>query len=280
MTGIFKAFGGGDVMTGMSRMTYGFAAIIALIVIICLFVAIRNYLDERKKNSVSLKSQTAERKAEQRKKGLFNYGIIDGDEGDMNAGLDPTDPANQKGRGHANAGGTPRKGLKPVKATLPSKASVPKVGLKPSHASNDGMPAPTAMQPVMPVMQSSTGMPSQSYAGMPSSTAMPQSYAGMAAPSGMPPSAASMMPAPQQSATWHGGSNSDAYNAVNAPGAPVVEASFDDTDFALDQQPPQMVPQAPAMPAMQSAPAPVVPSHQEQVPVNPFETTITPESLH
>lgn len=251
MTEIFKMFGGGDAMTGMTYMTYGFVAIIALIIVICVFVIIRNYLSEHRKNSVSLKSKTAEAKASQRKKGLFNYNIIDGE--DDATGLDPTDPANQKNRRHANRHATtsnaPRKGLKPAKASLPSKA-VPKVGLKKSVSS------PSSTASMMPVQQ----------------TATPQN-----AIDGMFVDDGAVMSL-----------DNNAPIAGNAPSAP-VQSSLDDTDFTFDQ-PPVPAPVAPQMPTMPAVPVvqPVVPQQEvhspkhaasPQVLANPFEATISPDSM-
>lgn len=131
MTAIFKMFGNGDAMTGMTYMTYGFVGIILLVIIICVIMITRNSIDERKKDSVSLKSKTAEKKAEQLKKGLFNYDIIDGE--DESLGLDPTDPANQKRNAKHHNANTPHKGLKPANLNA-LKKSTPKVELKKSES--------------------------------------------------------------------------------------------------------------------------------------------------
>lgn len=131
-------FGNGDAMTGMTYMTYGFVGIILIVIIISIIMITRNSIDDRKKDSVSLKSKTAEKKAEQLKKGLFNYDIIDGE--DKSLGLDPTDPANQKRNMKHHNANTPHKGLKP--ANLNSlKKNTPKVELKKSES--------TSTQPVM-----------------------------------------------------------------------------------------------------------------------------------
>lgn len=131
MTAIFKMFGNGDAMTGMTYMTYGFVGIILIVIIISIIMITRNSIDDRKKDSVSLKSKTAEKKAEQLKKGLFNYDIIDGE--DKSLGLDPTDPANQKRNMKHHNANTPHKGLKP--ANLNSlKKNTPKVELKKSES--------------------------------------------------------------------------------------------------------------------------------------------------
>lgn len=81
-------------MTGMTRAVYAFTAIIGIITLVCAVFMIRNYLNERRKSGIQLKSKTAEKKRERRKQGLFNYGVIDGE--DETEGLDPTDPRNQK----------------------------------------------------------------------------------------------------------------------------------------------------------------------------------------
>lgn len=94
MTSLFKLIGNGDTMTGMTRAVYAFAAIIGIIILVCAVFMIRNYLNERRKSGVQLKSKTAEKKKERRKQGLFNYDVIDGE--DETEGLDPTDPCNQK----------------------------------------------------------------------------------------------------------------------------------------------------------------------------------------
>ena len=94
MTSLFKLIGSGDTMTGMTRAVYVFAAIIGIIILVCVIFMIRNYLNARRKSGVQLKSKTAEKKKERRKQGLFNYDVIDGE--DETEGLDPTDPRNQK----------------------------------------------------------------------------------------------------------------------------------------------------------------------------------------
>ena len=131
MTAIFKMFGNGDAMTGMTYMTYGFVGIILIIIIISIIMITRNSIDDRKKDSVSLKSKTAEKKAEQLKKGLFNYDIIDGE--DKSLGLDPTDPANQKRNMKHHNANTPHKGLKPANLNA-LKKNTPKVELKKSES--------------------------------------------------------------------------------------------------------------------------------------------------
>ena len=124
-------FGNGDAMTGMTYMTYGFVGIILIVIIICVIMITRNSIDDRKKDSVSLKSKTAEKKVEQRKKGLFNYDIIDGE--DKSLGLDPTDPANQKRNMKHHNANTPHKGLKPANLNA-LKKNTPKVELKKSES--------------------------------------------------------------------------------------------------------------------------------------------------
>lgn len=131
MTAIFKMFGNGDAMTGMTYMTYGFVGIILIVIIISIIMITRNSIDDRKKDSVSLKSKTAEKKAEQLKKGLFNYDIIDGE--DKSLGLDPTDPANQKRNMKHHNANTPHKGLKPANLNA-LKKNTPKVELKKSES--------------------------------------------------------------------------------------------------------------------------------------------------
>lgn len=144
MTAIFKMFGNGDAMTGMTYMTYGFVGIILLVIIICVIMITRNSIDERKKDSVALKSKTAEKKVEQLKKGLFNYDIIDGE--DESLGLDPTDPANQKRNAkHHNA--NTHKGLKPANLNA-LKKNTPKVELKKSESPS-----------TQPVMQTNANTP-------------------------------------------------------------------------------------------------------------------------
>ena len=131
-------FGNGDAMTGMTYMTYGFVGIILIVIIISIIMITRNSIDDRKKDSVALKSKTAEKKVEQLKKGLFNYDIIDGE--DESLGLDPTDPANQKRNMKHHNANTPHKGLKPANLNA-LKKNTPKVELKKSES--------TSTQPVM-----------------------------------------------------------------------------------------------------------------------------------
>lgn len=138
-------FGNGDAMTGMTYMTYGFVGIILLVIIICVIMITRNSIDERKKDSVSLKSKTAEKKAEQLKKGLFNYDIIDGE--DESLGLDPTDPANQKRNAKHHNANTPHKGLKPANLNT-LKKNTPRVELKKAESPS-----------TQPVMQTNANIP-------------------------------------------------------------------------------------------------------------------------
>lgn len=145
MTAIFKMFGNGDAMTGMTYMTYGFVGIILIVIIISIIMITRNSIDDRKKDSVSLKSKTAEKKAEQLKKGLFNYDIIDGE--DKSLGLDPTDPANQKRNMKHHNANTPHKGLKPANLNA-LKKNTPRVELKKSESPS-----------TQPVMQTNANIP-------------------------------------------------------------------------------------------------------------------------
>lgn len=147
MTSLFKLIGNGDTMTGMTRAVYAFAAIIGIIILVCVIFMIRNYLNARRKSGVQLKSKTAEKKKERRKQGLFNYDVIDGD--DETEGLDPTDPRNQKRdrkkKKHA-VRQVERVGMKavktePLKLTMSNK-SAQKVGLR--KRTDDTAPAASA----------------------------------------------------------------------------------------------------------------------------------------
>lgn len=155
MTSLFKLIGNGDTMTGMTRAVYAFAAIIGIIILVCAVFMIRNYLNERRKSGIQLKSKTAEKKKERRKQGLFNYDVIDGE--NETEGLNPTDPRNQKRdrkkKKHA-VRQVERVGMKAVK-TEPQKLTISnkntqKVGLrkKTDNAAPAASTANTMNEPV------------------------------------------------------------------------------------------------------------------------------------
>lgn len=135
ITKVFKFLGHGDTMTGMQYSAYGFMAIILLIVISCSIIFTLNFMEERKRMNVSLKSKQAEKKKEENKYGMFNYTIINGEDNSVND-VDITDPKNRSGNNSNNTsnGGKhrhhkKRNGLKEVPTRLIVENNAPKVSL-------------------------------------------------------------------------------------------------------------------------------------------------------
>lgn len=135
ITKVFKFLGHGDTMTGMQYSAYGFMAIILLIVISCSIIFTLNFMEERKRMNVSLKSKQAEKKKEENKYGMFNYTIINGEDNSVND-VDITDPKNRSDNNsnNANNGGKhrhhkKRNGLKEVPTRLVVENNAPKVSL-------------------------------------------------------------------------------------------------------------------------------------------------------
>lgn len=137
ITKVFKFLGHGDTMTGMQYSAYGFMAIILLIVISCSIIFTLNFMEERKRMNVSLKSKQAEKKKEENKYGMFNYTIINGENSSVNDDdVDITDPKNRSGNNSNNTsnGGKhrhhkKRNGLKEVPTRLVVENNAPKVSL-------------------------------------------------------------------------------------------------------------------------------------------------------
>lgn len=137
ITKVFKFLGHGDTMTGMQYSAYGFMAIILLIVISCSIIFTLNFIEERKRMNVSLKSKQAEKKKEENKYGMFNYTIINGENSSVNDDdVDITDPKNRSGNNSNNTsnGGKhrhhkKRNGLKEVPTRLVVENNAPKVSL-------------------------------------------------------------------------------------------------------------------------------------------------------
>lgn len=135
ITKVFKFLGHGDTMTGMQYSAYGFMAIILLIVISCSIIFTLNFIEERKRMNVVLKSKQAEKKKEENKYGMFNYTIINGEDNNVND-VDITDPKNRSGNNSNNTsnGGKhrhhkKRNGLKEVPTRLVVENNAPKVSL-------------------------------------------------------------------------------------------------------------------------------------------------------
>lgn len=135
ITKVFKFLGHGDTMTGMQYSAYGFMAIILLIVIGCSIIFTLNFMEERKRMNVVLKSKQAEKKKEENKYGMFNYTIINGEDNSVND-VDITDPKNRSDNNsnNANNGGKhrhhkKRNGLKEVPTRLIVENNAPKVSL-------------------------------------------------------------------------------------------------------------------------------------------------------
>lgn len=135
ITKVFKFLGHGDAMTGMQYSAYGFMAIILLIVISCSIIFTLNFIEERKRMNVVLKSKQAEKKKEENKYGMFNYTIINGEDNNVND-VDITDPKNRSGNNSNNTsnGGKhrhhkKRNGLKEVPTRLVVENNAPKVSL-------------------------------------------------------------------------------------------------------------------------------------------------------
>lgn len=135
ITKVFKFLGHGDTMTGMQYSAYGFMAIILLIVISCSIIFTLNFMEERKRMNVVLKSKQAEKKKEENKYGMFNYTIINGEDNSVND-VDITDPKNRSDNNsnNANNGGKhrhhkKRNGLKEVPTRLIVENNAPKVSL-------------------------------------------------------------------------------------------------------------------------------------------------------
>lgn len=140
ITKVFKFLGHGDTMTGMQYSAYGFMAIILLIVIGCSIIFTLNFMEERKRMNVVLKSKQAEKKKEENKYGMFNYTIINGEDNSVND-VDITDPKNRSDNNsnNANNGGKhrhhkKRNGLKEV----PTRLIVENNALKVSLINKDG----------------------------------------------------------------------------------------------------------------------------------------------
>lgn len=137
ITKVFKFLGHGDTMTGMQYSAYGFMAIILLIVIGCSIIFTLNFMEERKRMNVVLKSKQAEKKKEENKYGMFNYTIINGENSSVNDDdVDITDPKNRSGNNSNNTsnGGKhrhhkKRNGLKEVPTRLVVENNAPKVSL-------------------------------------------------------------------------------------------------------------------------------------------------------
>lgn len=137
ITKVFKFLGHGDTMIGMQYSAYGFMAIILLIVISCSIIFTLNFMEERKRMNVSLKSKQAEKKKEENKYGMFNYTIINGENSSVNDDdVDITDPKNRSGNNSNNTsnGGKhrhhkKRNGLKEVPTRLVVENNAPKVSL-------------------------------------------------------------------------------------------------------------------------------------------------------
>lgn len=135
ITKVFKFLGHGDTMTGMQYSAYGFMAIILLIVIGCSIIFTLNFMEERKRMNVVLKSKQAEKKKEENKYGMFNYTIINGEDNNVND-VDITDPKNRSDNNSNNTsnGGKhrhhkKRNGLKEVPTRLIVENNAPKVSL-------------------------------------------------------------------------------------------------------------------------------------------------------
>lgn len=135
ITKVFKFLGHGDTMTGMQYSAYGFMAIILLIVIGCSIIFTLNFMEERKRMNVVLKSKQAEKKKEENKYGMFNYTIINGEDNSVND-VDITDPKNRSdnnGNNTSNGGKhrhhKKRNGLKEVPTRLVVENNAPKVSL-------------------------------------------------------------------------------------------------------------------------------------------------------
>lgn len=136
ITKVFKFLGHGDTMTGMQYSAYGFMAIILLIVIGCSIIFTLNFMEERKRMNVVLKSKQAEKKKEENKYGMFNYTIINGEDNSVNDDVDITDPKNRSDNNsnNTNNGGKhrhhkKRNGLKEVPTRLVVENNAPKVSL-------------------------------------------------------------------------------------------------------------------------------------------------------
>lgn len=73
---LFGILGGGDTMTGMQYAMFIFMGIIGMVLLFVMFNLWRNHNDDKKKSSVSLTSKVAVKKKEERKKGVFNYDLL------------------------------------------------------------------------------------------------------------------------------------------------------------------------------------------------------------
>lgn len=73
---LFGILGSGDTMTGMRYAIFIFMGIIGIVLLFVILNLWRNHNDDKKKSSVSLTSKVAVKKKEERKRGVFNYDLL------------------------------------------------------------------------------------------------------------------------------------------------------------------------------------------------------------